>query len=601
MRIKRDGEEMEERELFEYAIELFEDGEYDKAVQNLIDLYELGYRREWIINFLKQDFIEPNIQEFKHNFISQAEGLINIDYEKTKLDFIPVTEEKFYIWNKQQKKFEGNIELNFEAQVEKRKRDFQSLLITQTCDIRDMIPFLLDKEYNTLYILLDENKDIFASFFKLPKIRKYFLENAIIFENEEIMKFFFEEYPEFYMPRLVVAKDSQVYSTFFKSIHEKRLLEKRGKNNVFLTIGIPSYNRGKIMLENIKQLQRLEYDAEIEFVISNNGSQVEAEYYEQISKLNDSRLVYTSFQSNQGYASNILNVISHSSGKFIVMCSDEDFPILEAFPEFLQFLFENLQMAMAHTSGNGLNFVKGEIQKFNAGIEAIESAVNSNYLTGNVFNNVYISKYNILDKIQRNRENQFVEYYTHSAIAVLIAQYGEVWNNPICLWESRYESQNQEDEKKLLSYMKYENRVEQMKSAIVFMLNELKLNSEEQTQVVLERIAKTYYLLYLAYLFYWEESSKLKKWDQVCIELFMEAEQLVDKIIKDEEVKRIKKFVQHYFEMYLTKMIELDDKKNEQKNRAFVEVAKYLYQQGMEIQNISCDKIIQKIDNLREV
>lgn len=58
--------------------------------------------------------------------------------------------------------------------------------------------------------------------------------------------------------------------------------------------------------------------------------------------------------------------------------------------------------------------------------------------------------------------------------------------------------------------MKYESRVEQMESAIKFMLNELKLNLEEQIQVVLERIVKTYYLLYLAYLYYWEESSKLK-------------------------------------------------------------------------------------------
>lgn len=374
---KKDGKEMEERELFEYALELFEVGEYDKSVENLIDLYELGYRREWIIEFLKQDFIEPNDLEFKKNFLTQAEGLINIDYEKTKLDFIPVSEDKFYIWNNQKKKFEGHIDINFESQIVNRKRDFQSLLITQTCDIRDMISFLLDREYNTVYILLDENKEIFASFFKLPKIRKYFFENAIIFENEKIMKLFFEEYPEFYMPRLIVAKDSQIYTAFFEKLHEKRLLEKQTKDNVFLTIGIPSYNRGKILLENIKHLQCLEYDAEIEFVVSNNGSQIEAEYYDQISKLNDSRLVYTSFQSNQGYASNVLNVMSHSSGKFVVMCSDEDFLILEMLPEFLQFLYENLQMAMSCTGGNGENFGKQKKQKFNAGFEGIESAVNS--------------------------------------------------------------------------------------------------------------------------------------------------------------------------------------------------------------------------------
>lgn len=52
--------------------------------------------------------------------------------------------------------------------------------------------------------------------------------------------------------------------------------------------------------------------------------------------------------------------------------------------------------------------------------------------------------------------------------------------------------------------------------------------------------------------------------------------------------------------MYLTKIIELDYKKNEQKNRAFVEVAKYLCQQGMKVQDISYDKIVEKIDGLRQ-
>lgn len=592
---------MEQKELFKEAIELFEAGEYDKSVQNLIGLYEHGYEKEQILNFLYQAFVEPNIEEFKKNYQTQADGLIDVEYEATQLDFIPVSDQKFYIWYKEEQRFVGNIDLNVEAQIEDRQRDFQSLLIAQTCDIREMIPFLLNKQYNTVYIVLNKNKEIFACFLKLPKIREYFLENAIIFENAKIMQLFFEEYSEFYIPRSIIAKDSQEYVTFFKDLHKRRLLKKREKNNVFLTIGIPSYNRGKILLENVKQLLNLEYDAEIEIVVSNNGSKIEADYYDQISKINDSRLVYTSFEANQGYASNVLNVMTHASGHFLVMCSDEDFLVLDKLSGFIQFLFENLQMAMSYTGGYGSNFENGTIQMYPAGIQAIECAVNSNYLTGLVFNNSIISKYKIIEKVQQNRGNLFVEYYVHSVIATIIAQYGDVWKNPICLWESKYEKQSEEDgSKSLLSYMKYESRVEQMESAIKFMLNELKLNLEEQIQVVLERIVKTYYLLYLAYLYYWEESSKLKKWDNVCTELFIEAEQIIDKIVKGEDNKKIKKIVKDYFIMYLTKIIELDYKKNEQKNRAFVEVAKYLCQQGMKVQDISYDKIVEKIDGLRQ-
>ena len=52
---------MEQKELFKEAIELFEAGEYDKSVQNLIGLYEHGYEKEQILNFLYQAFVEPNI------------------------------------------------------------------------------------------------------------------------------------------------------------------------------------------------------------------------------------------------------------------------------------------------------------------------------------------------------------------------------------------------------------------------------------------------------------------------------------------------------------------------------------------------------------
>lgn len=47
--------------------------------------------------------------------------------------------------------------------------------------------------------------------------------------------------------------------------------------------------------------------------------------------------------------------------------------------------------------------------------------------------------------------------------------------------------------------------------------------------------------------------------------MFIEAEQIVDKIVKGEDNKKIKKIVKDYFIMYLTKIIELDYKKNEQK------------------------------------
>ena len=66
------------KDKLEYAMNLFELNKYDEAVQNLIELYELGYEKEQILDFLYQAFVEPNIEEFKKNYQTQADGLIEV-------------------------------------------------------------------------------------------------------------------------------------------------------------------------------------------------------------------------------------------------------------------------------------------------------------------------------------------------------------------------------------------------------------------------------------------------------------------------------------------------------------------------------------------
>lgn len=100
---------MEQKELFKEAIELFDAGEYDKSVQNLIGLYELGYEKEQILDFLYQAFVEPNIEEFKKNYQTQADGLIEVEYEDTQLDFIPVSDENFIYGIKKSKDLWGTL------------------------------------------------------------------------------------------------------------------------------------------------------------------------------------------------------------------------------------------------------------------------------------------------------------------------------------------------------------------------------------------------------------------------------------------------------------------------------------------------------------
>lgn len=51
--------------------------------------------------------------------------------------------------------------------------------------------------------------------------------------------------------------------------HEYRLTpEGRNTDKILLTIAIPTYHRGHLLLQRMKNLQKLPYDAEIEFTVS---------------------------------------------------------------------------------------------------------------------------------------------------------------------------------------------------------------------------------------------------------------------------------------------------------------------------------------------
>jgi len=89
-----------------------------------------------------------------------------------------------------------------------------------------------------------------------------------------------------------------------------------------LTIAIPTFNRGKILVQNVKRL--LENTAEcFEILIGDNHS--EDDTIELLNSIEDSRLKYFINKTNIGAVKNINKVLAASNGKYTYLISDEDY------------------------------------------------------------------------------------------------------------------------------------------------------------------------------------------------------------------------------------------------------------------------------------
>ncbi len=75
--------------------------------------------------------------------------------------------------------------------------------------------------------------------------------------------------------------------------HEYRLTNVgRNRDNILLTIGIPTHNRGNLLLKRLEKLLKMNYDAEIEIVVCKNGNDLYQSEYAEAAKIDDARLSY---------------------------------------------------------------------------------------------------------------------------------------------------------------------------------------------------------------------------------------------------------------------------------------------------------------------
>lgn len=432
-----------------FAYFLFSVFEYGYFYLMLIKAQKYGYSSEEIESFLWTAFIEPNLSEFERNYEENMQFLqsnnklhleITPSFQELPYWMLPTgIENEFYLYNKENKKIEERTLLFH----------YESLQNLPTVDALADYLVIVNWNWSNILTCTQAIKSINKkSYLIVNEISKFLsclqgslldrtvISDVVVTDDINQLDIYCAD-PSVRLPRNIIdLTRNQVFAeNYINRWHNFRLSkENRDGSHILLSICIPSYNRGNRAYDNILALMKSYYDEEIEFVLSNNGTENDTKkYYTKIKELEDSRIKYYEFEQNQGFAINCCKVCEIATGKFILLLSDED---------LIDLNFLHLIMKKLHESSDILAILKPSVLsqiEFTdaikaAGQEALETfMLTSNYMSGIILNNKLLKQHQGIDYIKSNPENKVCYYYPHMYWELLLAQYGAVISTSINL------------------------------------------------------------------------------------------------------------------------------------------------------------------------
>ncbi|CAH1223764.1 glycosyltransferase [Paenibacillus sp. JJ-223] len=432
-----------------FADFLFRVSEYGYFYTMLIKAQEYGYPSEEMESFLWAAFIEPNIPEFERNYAENIQFLQSDN--KLHLKAIPSfqdlpywmlptgTENEFYLYNKKNRRIEERVVL-FE---------YESLQKLPTVDaLADYLVMVNWNWSNTLTCIQAIKNINKKSYLVVNEIGKFLsclqghlldrtvISDVVVTDDISQLDFYFSD-PGTRLPRNIIdlTRNQESVENYIDQWHKFRLSkENRDGSHILLSICIPSYNRGNRAYENILALMKSYYDEEIEFVLSNNGTENDTKSsYAKIKELEDSRIKYYEFEENQGFAVNCCKVCEMATGKFIMLLSDEDLIDLQSL---------HLIMKQLDESSDTLALLKPSVSNHSQLTDAMKAAgsaaleefmLTSNYISGFTLNNKLLKQHQGIDYIKNNLDNKVCYYYPHMYWELLLAQYGAVISTSVVL------------------------------------------------------------------------------------------------------------------------------------------------------------------------
>lgn len=363
------------------------------------------------------------------------------DFEECVLEFLPYKKNEYLIYNKRENIEEGKLSLidlnNAKKMLEIQHYEFSGITLQFDGNWNERLPILKEALEKKIYVICSDIEKV-ASYYKIVELKEY-MKNIKIFKDIKEYKEYFHRNISLYLPRVIVADKDKKYeiSQILRNEHKYRLTkEGRSNDNILLTIGIPTHNRGNLLLKRLKNLLRLQYDAEIEILAVKNGNALYREEYEKASQINDARFVYYGTDRELKPQLNWLNVVNYSHGKYILFVSDEDDVVLSSLEHYLKIISLNPQLSIVRASTSLQNKYIDNIYG-EKGIDAfLKVFLKQNYLSGLIIHREKMIEANVL-KYEKMVNNAFYLYYPHEWWCAELAVRGDCYYDIKLLIEER--------------------------------------------------------------------------------------------------------------------------------------------------------------------
>lgn len=526
--------------IVEYGIQKFEEGKYDLALEALIRAYMGEYRQKEILKNIYSCYMEGNEREFRTGY-EKCCIYADISYEECILDFIPYREGEYYIYDKSEKTFVGKLAVSEMEQVEELIRKFDDVVVELEWDWRNFMAVLKWTDCHKVYVICHDRQRA-ASFCKVPELAEYF-KKVKAFEDLESYQQYFHAHTDVYLPRVFLGseQEQQKMTQIWKDEHAYRLTpEGRNTENIVLSIGIPTHDRGNLALQRVKNLLEMCYDAEIEIMVSKNGTTLYQEEYQELGELPDARINYVDHNKELTADISWIKTVELSKGRHVLLISDEDDVILEALDHYLAMLSQNPNLVFIRAKSM-LQYSFVETKDCRKGIDAFSNVfLMNNYLSGAI-----VRRDNFMqlpfDRIRKyGKDNAYYISYTHEWWFTLLSFEGDCRLDGECLiaeGDSVRELQGKKYREKgensladgydtecgLHAYATYKERLKQFKGYIEFIhYIEDKGEKELARRGVFLAISKTAYLIKLAYSKKYKQDEIVDVWTEYS-ELCMEA------------------------------------------------------------------------------
>lgn len=193
----------------------------------------------------------------------------------------------------------------------------------------------------------------------------------------------------------------------------------------FLTIGIPTYNRRKAVVSNVRYMTEAKLPESVGVIIQDNCSD-DGTYESLLAQTKGaSNFRVVKNERNVGFQGNVYKLFEGCDTEYLMIMSDEDSVVLENLSEYLEFLRNELPALanpLKNTSLTSKMNLDSKVVKQEKKIECGQYHT-FNILSGCTFNVSVAKEY--IEYLKSNFEdNTFVFYYPHVAIASMVLRDG---------------------------------------------------------------------------------------------------------------------------------------------------------------------------------